>query len=286
MNRLTPMGISRLLKRLVGESENPKNEANNESKALLQGPGCCLRSLDLSWNNLHRDQPGAKAMISDLRKLVENPSRCPQELRLNRCSLDPAVCRSIGKGIINRYKDDTSDTTALSLYLCGNGDVGDAGAAALAAAIRGAKTETAIFSTLDLSACNIGDAGAEALALALESHPGCIEKLVLSNNKISNSGAASIARGIVEAKAKIAWLELDNNPGIGNTGASSLAIAVGKGYVCNLSLRSCEVKADGAKAFGECLKTLALLQGSAEISIDLSGNPFGILQKKKRKPEE
>ena len=93
---------------------------------------------------------------------------------------------------------------------------------------------------------------------------------------------ASIARGIIEAKAKIERLELDNNPGIGNTGANSLAIAVGKGCIRNLSLRSCEVKADGAKAFGECLKTLALLQGSAEISIDLSGNPLGILQKKKK----
>lgn len=282
MNRITPMGTARVLKRILGDELNGVNETSKEMMGHLGGHTFALRSLDLSWNNLHHEEPGAKTMMMDLRKLIENPDRCPEILQLNRCSLGPAACRSIGKGIMNRCSGDKSDSKPLSLHLCGNPNVGDAGAAALAAAIRGSSSDVTIFSTLDLSACGIGDAGAEALALALESHPGCIETLILSNNVISNSGASSVSRGIVDSKTPIERLELDNNPGIGNVGATALADALGKGCIRNLSLRSCEVKADGAKAFGECLKTLAKQQATAQVSIDLSGNPLGMLKKKKK----
>ena len=282
MNRITPMGAARLLKRMLGDYPSGVNATSNETTNQVKGQELPLRSLDLSWNNLHNGEPGAKTMMLDLRKLIEDPSRCPEILQLNRCSLGPAACRSIGKGIVNRCTDVNSKLKPISLHLCGNPDVGDAGAAALAAAIRGSTSDSTLFSTLDLSACGIGDAGAEALALALESHPGCIERLILSNNAISNSGASSISRGIVDSKTQIEWLELDNNSGIGNVGAVTLADALGKGCIRNLSLRSCEVKADGAKAFGDCLKALAIQQTSAQVSIDLSGNPLGMLKKKKK----
>lgn len=281
MNRITPMGAARVLKRLLGDELSDVNVTSSETTEQVRGQEFALRSLDLSWNNLHPGEPGAKTMMLDLRKLIEDPSRCPEILQLNRCSLGPAACRSIGKGIMNRGTVK-SISKPLSLHLCGNPDVGDAGAAALAAAIRGSTSDSTIFSTLDLSACGIGDAGAEALALALEGHPGCIERLILSNNAISNSGASSIARGIADSKTQIEWLELDNNPGISNLGAVALAGALGLGYIRNLSLRSCEVKADGAKAFGDCLKALAIQQSSAQVSIDLSGNPLGMLKKKKK----
>lgn len=72
---------------------------------------------------------------------------------------------------------DSGLCTPLSLYLYGNKDIGDAGIAALAGAIRAAtfKSESVVFENLDLSGCSIGDVGADALALALESHPGCIK---------------------------------------------------------------------------------------------------------------
>ncbi|KAI2503298.1 hypothetical protein MHU86_11128 [Fragilaria crotonensis] len=276
-----PYGAARVLKRLLGDELSDVNGTSSETTEQVRGQEFALRSLDLSWNNLHPGEPGAKTMMLDLRKLIEDPSRCPEILQLNRCSLGPAACRSIGKGIMNRGTVK-SISKPLSLHLCGNPDVGDAGAAALAAAIRGSTSDSTIFSTLDLSACGIGDAGAEALALALEGHPGCIERLILSNNAISNSGASSIARGIADSKTQIEWLELDNNPGISNVGAVALADAIGMGYIRNLSLRSCEVKADGAKAFGDCLKALAIQQTSAQFSIDLSGNPLGMLKKKKK----
>ena len=286
LNRITPVGTARLLKKILGDTESMVNKTENESISVsphnCDVNGVSVRLLDLSWNNLHPQQPGAKMMMFDLRKLIENPSRCPLDLILNRCSLGPAACRSIGKGIMNRFNGIQSSCKPISLRLCGNLDVGDAGAAAIAAAIRGTTSDSTIFSTLDLSACGIGDAGAEALALALESHPGCIERLILSNNLITNSGASSIARGIVDSNVQMESIELDNNAGIGNAGASAFAHALGKGRIRELSLRSCEVKADGAKAFGESLKVLATQQTNAQISIDLSGNPLGMLRKKKK----
>lgn len=303
MNRLSPEGASSLFKMLLGsdkENEESKGEDgkdNEENNAVVAEEESCspsLRSLDLSWNNLHRERPGAKTMQANLRKLVEQSSRCPKVLSLNRCSLGPNACRAIGKGIMNRYKDTTTEQprVPLALHLGGNQDVGDAGAAALAAAIRGTTTKsdtTPIFSTLDLSACSVGDAGAEALAVALESNPGCIERLILSDNSISNAGATSIAQAIAAsadgAKTSVVeWLELDNNAGIGNAGASSLADAVGRGKISALSLRSCAVKADGAKAFGQCLIHLASqsTEETTSVSIDLSGNPLGMLKKRKK----
>jgi Leucine Rich repeat len=293
MNRITPLGASSFIRPLLGK-ENVgviKGETSSigeeEIEKTSESPNILpfsIRVLDLSWNNFHREEPGAKNWLSDLRELIESHSSCPQSLILNRCSLGPAATRSIGKAIAKRFI--VPGITPLSLHLCGNPDIGDAGAAALAAAIRASQSKETIFTILDLSACNIGDAGAEALAVALESHPFCIQKLILSNNKISNSGASFLSRGIAKSNAQLELLELDNNPAIGSSGATSLAVTFGNGNIQYLSLRSCDVQADGAKAFGESLKTLATINPKGrelrEVGIDLSGNPIGMLRKKKK----
>jgi len=176
--------------------------------------------------------------------------------------------------------------TPISLHLCGNKDVGDAGIAALAAAIRGAillNEESVVFEELDLSGCNVGDVGAEALALALETHPGCIKHLDLSNNNIGNDGATAIGRALsLGGKYGTKCLDMSNNPNLGNSGAACLADALGRGMIENLIIRSCNVQADGAKAFGEMLKVLAAKNIVESVKIDLSGNPLGILRKVKK----
>lgn len=183
---------------------------------------------------------------------------------------------SIGtQGIASRHEHRAN--TPLSLHLCGNPDVGDAGIAAMAAAIRSSPPETLVFDVLDLSACDVGDAGAEALALALESNPGCIRHLDLSNNNIGNDGAAAISRALESSSTGIEVLNLDNNPDIGNAGASALADTIGVVKEL-LSLRSCSVQADGMEAFGKALKSRL----TGPLQLDLSGNPVGILRKKKK----
>jgi hypothetical protein len=172
----------------------------------------------------------------------------------------------------------------LTLCLCGNEAIGDAGTAALAAAIKScSKKSNTLLKELDLSSCNVGDAGAEALALALKG----VEALDVSNNKISDEGAAAIGRALVESECGCDCISMDNNHDVGDAGAADLAAAVEHGAIRNLSLRTCQVHADGAKAFGESLVGLSKLKdkegATTSVDIDLSGNPLGVLRGKKKK---
>ena len=132
--------------------------------------------------------------------------------------------------------------------------------AALSAAIRivAQEKDAIIFDVLDLSGCGIGDAGADALAIAIESRPGCIKHLDLSNNHISDEGAAAIGRALCsETKRRgIDTVDLSHNKDLGDSGASALAQAIEHGMIRDLSIRSCHIQADGASAFAKALKAL------------------------------
>jgi len=198
----------------------------------------------------------------------------------------------------------------------GNDAIGDAGTVALAAALRLAiitdnrnaiGNDDTVLDELDLSSCNVGDAGAEALALALSSNPGCLLRLNLADNEISDAASKSLARALVEARcgSGVVFEEiiLDNNVGIGDEGAVALAEAMAVGAVRSISVRSCGVKAEGCAAFGKALMELANSNrkqsfddgdgdggdgddessSSSTFRIDLSGNHFGTLKIKKKK---
>lgn len=167
-----------------------------------------------------------------------------------------------------------------------NENIGDAGAAALAAAIRSVASKNdgaMVFDVLDLSGCGIGDTGAEALAIALENHPLCVRHLDLSSNKISDEGAAALGRALSSGKpGRLETLDLSNNKDIGDYGALALAATLENGTVQNIVLRSCHVRADGVSSIAKALKALAdsTMERPKALSIDLSGNPLGILRKK------
>ena len=195
----------------------------------------------------------------------------------------------------------------ISLNLNGNPEVGNAGSATLAAAIRLINQNSRssddsnshilpVFHTLDLSSCEIGDVGAVALAMALEGSPGCVQNLILSNNKISDEGAIAIGNALnfkssltnneLPSNSKsLLHLNLDNNMGITNEGAKSIAAAMRSGAIRSVSLRSCAIGADGAMAFGEVLSKSSNIVSPIihEICIDLSGNHIGTDQPKKKK---
>jgi len=130
--------------------------------------------------------------------------------------------------------------------------------------------------------------GAEALALALSSNPGCLIRLDLSNNKISDSGSKALGRALVIARhssgAVFEEIILDNNQ-ISDEGAEALAEAMALGAVKSISLRSCSVRAQGSAAFGRALASLASRPRKSEehYHIDLSGNHFGTRKLKKKK---
>lgn len=196
--------------------------------------------------------------------------------------------------------------------MSGNPKIGDAGTAAIAAALRtigatfsprDSRQKYYILQVLDLSSCNIGDAGIEALALALSDGNYIVEHLDLSNNDVSDHGAALIANALlkttrrgrksrrmednVEGNTGLCSLCLDNNPKIGDSGATALAACIAVGSLKKLSLRSCSIQAQGVTAFSKALIELSstpspmLLDGS--IHLDFSGNKFGIFKPHRKK---
>ena len=292
----------------------------------------------------NKNNNGIKAMQKVLQQLIAS-KECPSILKLDVCGLNPSICRVIAKGIIHRNKQENPETQQdesklqtdneteekcetskrivattdnenvippLSLHLARNGDIGDPGIAALAAAIRTVasqrrsqttartddhlssnQSEFTIFNTLNLSGCSIGDVGAEAIAIALERNPFCIKHLDLSNNNISDEGAIAIARALMTNDnkgvcGKIETLDLSNNSGIGDRGAKELAQAFEEGCIQNIILRSCHLHADGAACFGKALKAIVVQNclnvtfdmPTRHLLIDLSGNPLGLLRKK------
>lgn len=292
-NQLTPQGVTNLIDMLMGSKSNNTN-------AELTGahdPKLLLKSLDLGWNHLHPERPGQQGFLKALQQLIENPTLGPTTLRLDRCGLGPSACRAIGKAVINRCNaKDKGNVPPFSLFLCGNPATGDAGAAALAAAIRTvASSEQSdgcvVFESLDLSACGIGDAGAEALALAIEDTPKCcIRHLNLSNNQITDQGAGALGRALTSGGQggegpRLLHLDLSNNKDIGDRGVAAIANAIEKGKLPSVSLRSCHIHADGATFFGKALRSLAMNKKSIvhKVNVDLSGNPLGVLRGKSKK---
>ena len=232
------------------------------------------------------------------------------------------------QGLINRQKhindgDGTKSDKLLhqhqslrELYLSGNDGIGDGGTAALAAALKTAskfgstleKNEDgldddddssfmlSILDTLDLSACGVGDAGVGALAMAIESNPGCVTRLDLSNNAISDDGAIALSKGLIAGYRKsnkfisVDCIDLSNNVDIGDEGAKALFDAVECGAVRSLSLRSCSIKWRGASALGDALGRMISSssdsdEGSSDeprttVEVDISGNHIGKKAKK------
>ena len=169
--------------------------------------------------------------------------------------------------------------------------------------------DVTVLDTLDLSDCGIGDAGAQALALALEEQQQqggssrrqrrmiAVRHLILSGNQITEEGAMALGRALILLSSSSLscggmpeCLDLSNNP-IGDRGASVLAAVWGQGWLPRLMLRSCQINADGAAAFG---KALALVMTSSSLEqeqeppalsqrrlcLDLSGNALGRLRGK------
>eukprot|EP00980_Cylindrotheca_fusiformis_P002708 scaffold627_cov125-Cylindrotheca_fusiformis.AAC.25 len=284
--------------------DNNTTDLTEASSNATQHARVSLIGLDLSWNDFAQQNRDSRTFMKALQRTIRETRANSQSfiLRLDVCSLNPVACRAIGKnagqtysnvhslqGIIARYEDESleiRDIKPLTLHLTRNENVGDAGAAALAAAIRSVVAKhnrTKVFDVLNLAGCGIGDTGAEALAIVLEEHPMCIRHLDLSSNQISDEGAAALGHALSSGKpGRLECLNLSNNKDIGDSGALALASALESGTVQNIILRSCHVRADGLSSFAKALKAVGKsdIERPKTINIDLSGNPFGILRKK------
>jgi hypothetical protein len=311
-------------------SESDEDTAATQD--IMSKPHVYVHSLDFGLNNIGHatSSKSEHKLCRALRHLVQSPVACPRVLKLDRNQLSVAMCRAIGRGMINNsHANATKSHTQIGpddrinkacireLYLSGNADIGDAGCAALAAAVRlvnlnrrkqeknkddsidvDGSDDLFVLDVLDLSSCNIGDAGTEALAMALETGALCIQHLDLSNNQISDRGVAAIAQALLKAKKNdrknksqtssplMACLDVSGNAGIGNQGAAAMAACVAAQCVSTLKIRSCSIQADGAAAMAKALIAMAgatVKERSIHVDVDLSGNAFGTNKVKKKK---
>ncbi len=270
-----------------------------------------VNKLDIGFNDIGQhngDKNASKKLHKSLGSLIENESgTCPHDLRMDACGLGAPICRTIGKGLIDRQthhhnrnrKDDEENAHHQSLqrlFLSENRGIGDGGTAALAAALKLARNpeNSLVLDTLDLSSCGVGDAGVEALSIAIESNPACVSNLDLSNNAIGDDGAIALANGLIKGcraskKRCIQCLDLSNNPDIGDDGAIALFDALEYGAIGKLKLCSCSIKWRGLVGLGACIGRMAANKALSSdekptcIEIDLSGNLLGKKEKKKKK---
>lgn len=171
------------------------------------------------------------------------------------------------------------------LYLSGN-PIGDSGTTALAAAFKISPSigQQPVIDTLDISSCEVGDVGVEALSIAIIHNPGCVKRLYLSNNKITNAGAIALAKASRVSQQKlmserinmncssssidrsrcyaIDTLDLSNNEEIDDQGAIALFRAVGFGAIRNLLLRSCSIHHEGVSSLGDVLAQMIMIAKS------------------------
>jgi len=307
-NHLTSSGATFIFNKLhdmsrpKNSTEMKDNDGDDEQSTSATVESCpvYVEILDISLNALSGDvddRKGHRALTKSLQLLIEG-GRCPRTLRLDCCELGPAACRAIGKGLLNAaeaesklgVKETTDGQRRLrrlsSIYLSGNELIGDAGTAALAAALRTApRSSCPLLEVLDLNNCAISDAGCEALAMAIRDNPGCVNTLNLSNNRITDDGAVSL--GLAVSPNALLNIDLSNNKGVTDRGVSTLAAGMERGAIRSLVVRSCSIQADGAGALGKAICTLASSKntdnGDGEYCIDLSGNMLGTVQVKKHK---
>jgi Leucine Rich repeat len=294
-NRLTSQHVTTFLNEICDTNQSQSNISATT-------PSIFWRSLDFGWNLLYdRNSANSKSQIKRFHAALQNVlisrNSTIEDLHLSCCGLGPATCRALAKGLLNRF--DTIDSTTnnesssiihrppVSLYLSNNRDIGDSGAAAIAAAIRciSISRDTPILHTLDLSGCDIGDIGVEALALAFEDAvaPVMIRRLLLCHNRITDQGALAMGRVLHRnVDGSEFHIDLSNNPSITDRGITNLLSAVEKRCISSLILRSCSIHADGAELVGKTLRSIALSSHSNDrtVEIDLSGNPLGILRGK------
>jgi hypothetical protein len=272
MNSLPNGGVADLFQNLI------QLRNNTETNPSVEYPR--IRFLDFGWNFLGSEENHDNVKFNRaLRNLVQSRVCCPEILRLECTGISASTCRALAKGILERYQtNQLGDDFPVSLFLSGNRDIGDAGAAALAAALRSIPDNfETVFDTLDLSSCDISDTGCDTLALALDSNHNCVRKLILCHNKISDQGSLSMGRTFR------GHLDLSNNE-ITDRGVSSIALALQCGELSHVALRSCLIHADGAEKIGLALRAFSM-ESTVEIKhleIDLSGNPLGILRGKSK----
>jgi len=242
-----------------GDKNEEEATTNTGGKISVQKAFVSIQSLDLGWNNFGRvsgKSSGVKTINKALRRLISDSRRCPPSIRLNVCGLSPSLCRDIAKGIVERYdkqkvsydvskekeeeKPRIFSPPPLVLDLACNEGIGDAGVAALAAAIR------TVASQQQREKNNIKRK--KKSAVQLEGNTDDAEIVSVSSTEQGNDLTSTMTRTIFER------LDLSGCK-IGDVGAEALAIALENNPLCikHLDLSNNQISDVGAVALARAL---------------------------------
>jgi Ran GTPase-activating protein (RanGAP) involved in mRNA processing and transport len=188
----------------------------------LQGTSA-LRLVQLAGNRAIGDK-GAAGIAQGLAKVVASSKRRTLRLNLIDCGIGADGASALGRALASQ-SFASSRTLIVDLNLERNVGIGDAGALALADALR------LRVDALRLGGSGVGESGATAIAEALGRRP--------------NSGPASI----------LSALDLSRNPKVGDTGASAVAAAAALAGTKDLNLSSCGFGDAASVALAEALGT-------------------------------
>ena len=167
------------------------------AKALAAGmPRYCgrdLQTIEISHNRIGGS--GVVALVATLRRWTPG---------LNALWLDYNAIGTLGAECLCEWLTSAHDAP-LSLHTLGIGynKLGDAGAAAMSKALESTRTLT----QLGLRGNAIGDAGAAMLAAALSTSNSSLKKLLLKENRISETGQNALRAA---APAHLTFVELAN----------------------------------------------------------------------------
>jgi len=176
------------------------------------------------------------AACASLCALLGSARRCPTALLLPGCALGGAGCEALARALLGGHGGDGS-APLRTLDLRGN-DAGDAGATALAAALR----SHAGLRRLDLGCNGIGPSGGEALASALL-HNRTLCELELEGNALGDGGVGALSAALRDGLAGFCLTRLDL---VRNGAGPGSALAVLRVQLEERALRLAEV--GGAEA--------------------------------------
>ncbi|XP_076842220.1 ribonuclease inhibitor-like [Brachyhypopomus gauderio] len=223
-------------------SNKPGDSGVKQLSALMEDPHCKLEKLDLSDCSIREE--GCAALCSALKK---NPSSHLRELNLNYNEPGDSGVKQLSA--LLKYPHCTLEI--LDLSDCG---ITEKGCAALCSALK--KNPSSHLRELNLNSNKPGDSGVKLLSDLLENPHCTLEKLNLSDCRITEKGCAALCSALQKnLSSHLKELNLNHNKP-GDSGVEQLSALLEDPHCTleKLDLSWCSIREEGCVALCSALK--------------------------------